>query len=734
MSLRPKRVDFNASFPAFRQELLNMFHCTTDRAKVSGIDMFQQVYDLCTSYPKPHTELLFQSIDDLLREHVSGVLQTILSRDDVVTAYARAWEKYRVAASYANIICEYLNRMLLKMRPPFGDTKRPFSHGRYLKLSVEALAFHIWKETVLEGLQTHHGNRLVFQLLDWIRQDRDGYLVLHDVIYNAINSLVQLNQHTDQPLQLYIEMFENPYLEDTRDYYARESNTQIAQDRISCYMRKIHERLADEGARSARFCHHTSLERVIKECELQCITAHHRELYAEFRVILENERFAAYSLLSRSADGISAMLNIFENFIITIARDGIGRLGSSLTKDPREYAESLMSLQAKYMGMCDEVFAGNLAFTAAVDKAFRSIVNSAVPSTSSSAAELLARYCDLLLKRTAKGLIESEVDDKLSRMITLFKYLDDKDVFQKFYSRMIAKRLIYGTSLSEEAELNMLSRLKVAACGVEYTSKLQRMFTDVTISNDLNVGFSKYAQLNSINLGTEFSILVLTAGSWPLSASGSGFVLPSVLEKSVSQFTTFYGKHHNGRKLTWMHHLARADVKINRMDKRYELNVSLYQLGVLLLFNVTPSLTIHDIVHQTKLNNSEVERILKIFVDINLLTVTDTQTYVVNLGFVSKRTKIKINTALQTETPQEVTAARKAVDDDRKLYLQAAIVRIMKSRKELSHIQLVQQVIDQAKVNFAPSIPVIKRCIEQLIEKQYIDRVPHTRDRYVYIS
>jgi cullin 1 len=59
--------------------------------------------------------------------------------------------------------------------------------------------------------------------------------------------------------------------------------------------------------------------------------------------------------------------------------------------------------------------------------------------------------------------------------MTIFKYVEDKDVFQKFYSKMLARRLINAASASDDAEESMISKLK-DACGFEYTSKLTRMF------------------------------------------------------------------------------------------------------------------------------------------------------------------------------------------------------------------------------------------------------------------
>jgi len=45
--------------------------------------------------------------------------------------------------------------------------------------------------------------------------------------------------------------------------------------------------------------------------------------------------------------------------------------------------------------------------------------------------------------------------------MVIFKYIEEKDVFMTFYSKSLARRLINGTSASEDLERIMIEKLKV---------------------------------------------------------------------------------------------------------------------------------------------------------------------------------------------------------------------------------------------------------------------------------
>ena len=140
---------------------------------------------------------------------------------------------------------------------------------------------------------------------------------------------------------------------------------------------------------------------------------------------------------------------------------------------------TLLEVHKKYNALVLTAFNNDSGFVAALDKACGRFINSNAvtrqANSSSKSPELLAKYCDLLLKKSSKTPEEAELEDTLNQVMVVFKYIEDKDVFQKFYSKMLAKRLVQHMSASDDAEASMISKLK-QACGFEYTSKLQRMF------------------------------------------------------------------------------------------------------------------------------------------------------------------------------------------------------------------------------------------------------------------
>lgn len=83
------------------------------------------------------------------------------------------------------------------------------------------------------------------------------------------------------------------------------------------------------------------------------------------------------------------------------------------------------------------------------------------------------------------------MDAVLDKTITIFRFVTDKDVFERYYKSHLAKRLLTGRSVSDDAERGMLAKLKVE-CGFQFTQKLEGMFHDIKISGDTMVAYRSH--------------------------------------------------------------------------------------------------------------------------------------------------------------------------------------------------------------------------------------------------
>lgn len=714
-------------------------YCTSSRVHTSGADalasssaggrsgganlMGSDLYRCLQLYFVEHVKLVKEGSEEF-------------SGEELLKFYTDEWDRFTTGATYVHRLFTYLNRHWVK---------REKDEGRKNVHPIYTLALVNWKEHFFSDVQKQ--SKLTEAVLSLIKKQRNGEAIDTNLVKRAVDSFVSLgldeSDSNRQNLDVYKESFENPFVLATEEFYRSESTDFIAKTSITEYMQKAEMRLKEEEDRVEMYLHQSSRRVLVTTCETVLVKDQAARLQDEFQKLLDQEKeedlARMYGLLARIADGLEPLRLQFEAVIKASGLAAIERVAGEKPEavEPKAYVDAILSVHSKYLDLVKKSFRSESGFSAALDKACRDFVNrNAITGTSTGKSpELLAKYTDQLLKKTNKVGEEADLDAALIQTMTVFKYTEDKDVFQKFYSKMLAKRLIYSQSASDDAEANMISRLK-EECGVEYTSKLTRMFSDMSLCKDLNDQFKeKMAQTHDANdLSLDFHALTLAAGSWPLSPPSTTVTIPIELLPTYERFIRYYQNKHSGRKLTWLWHLSRLELSTTYTKMKYTFTVSSYQGAILLQFNVGgDSLTFSELEKATTLDPVTLKSNLQLLVKQKVLT-EDGDTYDLNLEFKSKKIRVNLNMPIKSEQKVESADVLKTVDEDRKLLIQAVIVRIMKARKTLKHQALIQESISQLTSRFKPAVGDIKKAIETLIEKEYIQRQDGSRDVFEYLA
>ncbi len=67
----------------------------------------------------------------------------------------------------------------------------------------------------------------------------------------------------------------------------------------------------------------------------------------------------------------------------------------------------------------------------------------------------------LFLPILSDQLTEQEVESILDKAMVLFRFMQEKDVFERYYKQHLGRRLLSNKSVSDDSEKNMISKLKV---------------------------------------------------------------------------------------------------------------------------------------------------------------------------------------------------------------------------------------------------------------------------------
>ncbi|VDK85324.1 unnamed protein product [Cylicostephanus goldi] len=178
----------------------------------------------------------------------------------------------------------------------------------------------------------------------------------------------------------------------------------------------------------------------------------------------------------------------------------------------------------------------------------------------------------------------------------------------------------------------------------------------------------------------------------------TSFILPAVLQPSITEFEKYYIGAHNGRKLTWLFNMSHGELRFTYLDKPYLVSMSVHQMSVILCFQDRDTIPISDLSVVTGLTGDALIRNVRSILDANILTTTskdlnESSELTLNKTLTCKRLRFRLTAPqIVKNAEKEAEAVSNTVTHDRKYYMECAIVRIMKTRKVLKHNALISEV------------------------------------------
>jgi len=687
--------------------------------------------------------------------HVAGSLKSRVQASvgranvDVLRATLQVWAEWNSQVKYLDWIFCYLDRAYLLPRHE----------------SLREIAVSLFRATIF-----HHAKlnkRIVDGACDLIAAERTGGDLDGELFSRTVNMFHEL--------QVFTSDFEPRLMEFSQAYVVEWVATESAAKSLPEYVRSAAALMDCEMKRVEMF----SLPNTTRR-ELLTLLEHHLISKQEPRLVNQEELAdlleqnavedlgLLYSLLNRRNLGA----NLRPAFMKWIEDEGTNLVFNE--KEQENMVIQLLSLKRQLDALWKVSFHRNAELGHGLRESFETFMNKTKKTNASwgtdnsKTGEMIAKYVDMLLRGGAKAIPaqlsrkseklavadaeedneevlldeDTEVNNQLDQVLDLFRFVHGKAVFEAFYKKDLARRLLMGRSASADAERSMLSRLKIE-CGAGFTANLEQMFRDIELSREEMVSYKSISEERKEKVGLDLNVNILSASSWPTYPTVP-VILPPQIQTAITKFESHYKAKHSGRKLEFKHALAHCQIKAKFPKGNKELVVSSFQAIVLLLFNGRKEddhIDYNYLKEATGLPPTELNRTLQSLACAKLRPLTKhpkgreinpTDTFTLNSTFNDPKYRIKINTVQLKETPAENKETHERVAADRNYETQAAIVRILKARKRISHAELVSETIKATKTRGTLEVSGIKRNIDRLIEKEFLER--EDDGLYAYIA
>lgn len=705
---------------------------------------FMQAYSVVVQFgdQNQHSSKLYMYYTKVISEYCeeSAATMTGLSGEELLKVLSTVWSSTTILVFWLQRVFQYLDRFFTKNNPDHPDLFRQ--------------ALNVFTETVYRLVK----DRCVNAMVQLINKERDGGDVDQDVLRLLVEMLCTVGDSwpkiikvkdpverlcwqttANEPKSCYKTDFESLLISTTAEYYKAKVTGWMAAYTCPHFLEEMQRRLDDEDSRLTRYLDNSSQKELKTTVQREIILNTAKQLVemsTGCQSMFQGKRYSELKLMFRLFRKEPAMLPLMVSVMVPYIEERCASIveDQQMIENPPDYIEKVLELKKEIDDMVStHCFDGDTGFQKGRNQGLETVLNK-----DTRCAKYLALFCDLQLKKVLKGRSEDEVQQLVNQVVSLFAHLKDKDIFLDFYKRALSKRLLNKLSVSNDAEETFISKLKVE-CGQQAIQKLVSMFGDMSLSDQLQEEYSKCSHGGKPG-GVVHEVRVLQTNAWPEKADETNVVPGAEMLSCIQAFENFYQSKHTGRKLRWMYNMGSVEIKCIGLARPHVLVVSSYQALVLMLFNQRKDITMQEICEATKIDKEECKRqVLSMTVSRHKVLLHDStgkdlkdeSVLRANEAFTNEKIKVSVSLIKKEEKAGETSAAPEA-PMERKHVIDAAIVRIMKSRNRLEHNALLEEVFRQCTL-FKPQPAQIKSQIEHLINREFLKRDPEKRNIYIYL-
>ena len=670
-------------------------------------------------------EIVKNNIQQMIKEYVIIIAQELKQNESsfsLLQDYSVKWTKFKIIKICIDTSLKPIFKLELLSK---------------VDKIINSFCNNIWVECVFEQ------NKLVIrsalhELLDEFRkQSLDGYTDQSNItiIHQVINSYIEIDKSLTKE---YITDWVEPLLEHTKEYYAKICSEYFSNNNsISEYLNYCDRILDLEDLIARKFLHQQSIKEhsnVVNEVVIINYKDRLSEGLADF--VTDNkivELKHLYRLFNR-INNLDPLIQLFFNHCNVILMDLFVQLVPQFEDQankqtfPITFCKEFLDKYNFLLKIIDTAFNNDNKFKQMLDKSARTILNNNSIIKQDDQMELcarfIARYTDYIIS-DSKISIQEIVDNHINNLNVLYVLLASKDVFCKCYKTYFMNRLL-KTKIIQDSDICFINMMK--KCDIELTQSLSIMIRDINQSNE------RYNNIiESTNI--QFVPTIITASSWPLNNHELGIImkLPKEIEDLSTVFIKKFSDINNGKVVVWLHEKSMIELSIKFSSKTYRITMNHLQAAITLALAKNSIMTNNEIYDATELTPEWADSALKSLGSVKLFQQNPkTKAWRINPGFSAP--SIVLNASVKFTRPVAEDKVDPQIEEQRCINTQAAIVRIMKTRRVIDHNSLCEEVIKQTSRFFPQRIERIKRQIEKLIngQEKYLER--RDKNTYVYVT